>query len=60
MQPLGHTRSISLCEYGKAAPGSESAGERLCGRQKHNDILGHETIFEEIAIFTNTSRLQCL
>ena len=47
-------------EPGKAGPASESAGERLCGRQKLNDIWEHETIFEEIAIFTKAFRLQCL
>ena len=53
-------KTLPVCERVKAAPGAETASERLCGWQKHNDIWGHETIFEEIAIFTNAFILQSL
>ena len=53
-------KTPAVREHGKAAPASVSAGERQRGWQKHNDIWEHETIFEEIAIFTKAFRLQCL
>ena len=53
-------KTPAVREPGKAGPASESPGERLCGRLKHNDIWEHETIFEETAIFTKAFRLQCL